>query len=367
MIFLKIYKRIKFNYFNYQYQSLDLVDNQYLMEGFFGQEFSGDIKYYALELQIENSNLEIYISSISHQLDQEIICCGFKPVRFLSSEYFKIFYTSKTIVSNINFYTILKKKKDQYFIQTWHGFPLKKMVFDLEDYKQRSLESKQFFLDMLKWDEIMVSSDKYYQYLNQSFHLSDNHNLKINKRLLPKNKYLLTNQNNLKLINQLKLKYQIDLNKKTLIYCPTWRKERNKQDQGLDLYELANKLSEYNIIVKLHPHESHLYDQYNQIADNIYCYNNQICDIYQLLLICDILITDYSSIAFDFMTLNKKVIFYSSDDQNYQSQIGLKFSLEEYNLISPKNYTVNQLYKQVLDNQIDNYQKICHDTLLQYQ
>jgi CDP-glycerol glycerophosphotransferase (TagB/SpsB family) len=97
---------------------------------------------------------------------------------------------------------------------------------------------------------------------------------------------------------------------------PTWRS--NKIDfltEALpDLVKLNNVLIKNNLtlFIKLHPNEINLENDLSNIL-----FINPRTDIYELLPLTQFLITDYSSIYFDYLLLDKEVIFYPFDLENY--------------------------------------------------
>lgn len=71
---------------------------------------------------------------------------------------------------------------------------------------------------------------------------------------------------------------------------------KEKKSLRLILKDLLKYLPEnYEIIVKLHPNESHLRTRYNQIDNRIHCYFNELVDIQELYILSECMITDYSS------------------------------------------------------------------------
>ncbi|RAX29803.1 UNVERIFIED_CONTAM: glycosyl transferase family 1, partial [Escherichia coli] len=83
----------------------------------------------------------------------------FTPVRFGSEKYIKTFRKCKYVFINGNSWDKVYKSSDQIFIQTWHGFPLKKMVNDLNEQHERQQQLEAFIPRMKKWDYILTSSD----------------------------------------------------------------------------------------------------------------------------------------------------------------------------------------------------------------
>ena len=215
------------------------------------------------------------------------------------------------------------KSSDQIFVQTWHGFPLKKMVNDLNEQHERQQQLEAFIPRMKKWDYILTSSDINTTLLESAFMLNKNPNLKVLEYGAPKNEYLINN-NNLQERQQLQLKYmyKIDDDKNIYYIVPLGGNQRKEVTQ-INLKDLLKYLPEnYEIIVKLHPNESHLRTRYNQIDNRIHCYFNELVDIQELYILSECMITDYSSTIFDYIHLNKPVFILQEDEQQYKQSVG---------------------------------------------
>ena len=120
---------------------------------------------------------------------------------------------------------------------------------------------------------------------------------------------------------------KIDNNKKTILYAPTFRGShldtRNNDKIFIDFIETLKHRydNQYNILTKLH-----LIDHHKDIAiDNV---PNHI-DTNELLSIVDILITDYSSTAFDFIPLKRPILYYAFDLEEYSQNRGFYFDINE--------------------------------------
>ena len=122
---------------------------------------------------------------------------------------------------------------------------------------------------------------------------------------------------------QRKYLFKEDTRKKYILYCPTWRNQKRSQVTSIDLKQLLGYLpNEYEIIVKLHPNESSLRPQYNNLDKRIHCFYNEFVDIQELYILSDIMITDYSSTIFDFAHLNKPILLLQEDTEDYKNSIG---------------------------------------------
>lgn len=114
------------------------------------------------------------------------------------------------------------------------------------------------------------------------------------------------------------------------MFCPTWRKKEREDLTSVDLVKLLEYLpKEYEIIVKLHPNEGMLRSKYNSLDARIHCFYNEFVDIQELYILCETMITDYSSTIFDFAHLNKPILLLQEDVEMYQKDIGFYFNIFE--------------------------------------
>ena len=137
---------------------------------------------------------------------------------------------------------------------------------------------------------------------------------------------ILINENNETKINEIKNKLGIDKNKKIILYAPTWR-DNEYYDSGvykfateMDFNAMKNALSDdYVLIVKFHylVKDKINWEDYGDFV--IEC--NEMWDIQELYLISDLLITDYSSVMFDYALLNRPILFFTYDMEFYKDNL----------------------------------------------
>ena len=138
--------------------------------------------------------------------------------------------------------------------------------------------------------------------------------------------------------------------KKVLLYAPTFRDDQfDLADVHLNINLMKKSLSsEYHLLLKLHP------------AVKLSGFNNDefVTDvstgfeINSLLTAADILITDYSSIPFEFSILNKPMIFFAYDLEEYEKERGIWFNYESY-MPGPIAYNTEAIIKQIQENNFD--------------
>ena len=206
-----------------------------------------------------------------------------------------------------------KKRKDVNWIQLWHGTPLKRLLFDSNEkyLNMRNPLNKHYkFMDLPRWDYFLVNNENIGKYFETAF-LMPKH--KIIPYGYPRVKYLLEKKDDLEYRNKLKESLGFDPNKKTVAYFPTWRDcnyrlEKKELDSSyfLNLDELQDALGEeYEVVFKDHPFLSGLNEsKFRNLSE----YETQ-----ELLLACDYLITDYSSVLFDALEIDLPFVLYCKD------------------------------------------------------
>ncbi len=117
--------------------------------------------------------------------------------------------------------------------------------------------------------------------------------------------------------------------KKTVLYAPTFRDDLSQNSEILNNFNSekikAELGDEYEILVRLHP-QIHVRSEQIKCAADVTEYG----DVRQLVLYCDVLITDYSSICMDFSLLNKKTVFFAYDLEKYIADRDFYFDYESY-------------------------------------
>lgn len=142
--------------------------------------------------------------------------------------------------------------------------------------------------------------------------------------------------------NELYKEYSFLKDKKVILFAPTYRGNSLKRSyydyEKLNVEKIYNEFKDkgYIFIFKWHPG---LYYQMNKKEikpyelekySNFYYDLSEVRDINDLLLITDILITDYSSVIFDYVLLNKPVIYFVYDYEEYNKERGLYFDFKDY-------------------------------------
>lgn len=259
----------------------------------------------------------------------------------LSIGAFKELATSKFIFLNDNFFPMafMNFKSESVVTQLWHApGAFKKFGGSVSSDDDRLMLSK----ISKNTDYLITSSKNIEDFYSEAFQISKD---KIKPLGLPRADYYFENHN----INDLKRdffnKYGIDSDKKIVLYAPTFRdKEKyNNVFNYLDLDKFNESLGdEYILALRLHPKIKDFYSG-NISTEGKYIDCSDYSSEQELLLISDILITDYSSIMIEFAMLNKPVVFFTYDFDSYlNKERGFYFDFKN-TVPGPIVYDSNQL------------------------
>lgn len=246
-----------------------------------------------------------------------------KKVKKGSQAYYEAYSKAKYWVANARLPLYLNKKPNQVYIQTWHGTPLKRLANDMkvirmpgtttENYKRNFRE------ETSRWD-YLVSPNKYSSEIFESaFWMDSDRILEIG---YPRNDVLVNRADDEQYINDIKENLNLPHDKKVIMYAPTWRddefvkKGKYLFDLKIDLENLQRQLGdEYVVLLRMHYLISNALDLrgFEEFAIDVSNYS----DISELYLVTDCLITDYSSVMFDYGVLKKPQIFFAYDLDKY--------------------------------------------------
>jgi CDP-ribitol ribitolphosphotransferase len=223
---------------------------------------------------------------------------------------------SKLVIINDNNYIISRHKpKHTQVIQLWHACGAVKKC---GNQTKRAYKIKNY-------DIVTATSPAWRDVYTQAFNVN---RWQVHVTGMPRIDYFLSDYTDK--IAAFYDKYPMLKDKKIVLYAPTFRGTTTKKDIHLDVPNYADLLSklntdtnDYAIVCKYHPLLQIKTEQTDTIID---CSGE---DLYTLMHICDCLITDYSSIIFDYSLLGKPCILYVPDLDNYTDNVGLNLTIDE--------------------------------------
>lgn len=253
-----------------------------------------------------------------------------RVVEYLSHDYFKAYSKAEYWISNSRVPEQIRKRNDQVYIQSWHGTPLKRLGFDVELDGGNAMNSikelcNKYAMDARRYTYMISPSAFCTEKFLSAFNLKN-----LNKRDIiletgyPRNDALFCfgNEDASRVKNTLGL----PSDKKVILYAPTWRDDQHETDMGytyepdVDFELLRRELgAQYVILYRAHYFIANRFDfaAYSGFVFDASDYD----DINELYIISDILVTDYSSVFFDYANLKRPIIFYMYDFEFYKNRL----------------------------------------------
>jgi CDP-glycerol glycerophosphotransferase len=350
------------------FMKLPLKENFILFESFFGKNYSDSPKY-VYEYLAKNFPGKYKFIWVIDKKNTKI------PYKHTKIRRYGIWYSyylarSKYFVFNGRQPDWVIKRQGNIFLQTWHGTPLKKLVFDIDDISSATPKYKQqVYKQSRAWDYLIAPNAFSSETFRRCF-MFDNEMLETG---YPRND-ILHDPNRDAIAEKIKMRLGIPKDKKTILYAPTWRddefyaKGQYKFELHLNLEMMRQQLGdEYVLLLRTH---YFIADSLDVSALNGFAYNlSKYDDISELYLISDILITDYSSVFFDYANLKRPMLFFTYDLEKYRDVLrGFYFDIEK-EVPGPLLFTTEEVVDAVKNIETINgeysqrykdfYQRIC--------
>ncbi|MCI9617353.1 MAG: bifunctional glycosyltransferase family 2 protein/CDP-glycerol:glycerophosphate glycerophosphotransferase [Eubacterium sp.] len=301
-----------------------------IFESFMGRNYSGQPKYIYEYMQKHYGDKYTYIWSVDKRGLK--IPGKHKTVKRSGLRYFYYMNRSKYWILNMKQPLSVPKREETILLETWHGTPLKRLAFDLNDVVGGVSNYKdKFYRQKEAWDYLLSDNPFSTEKFQSCFMYPKE---KILEYGYPANDPLYAPDREER-AKKIKEKLGIPLDKKVIMYAPTWRDDNYyeigqfKFDLDLDVNRLEKEFGdEYVILLRLHYLVVEALDmsKYGDFAVNGSAYD----DVTDLYLITDILITDYSSVFFDFANLKRPVLYYTYDLERYRDVLhGFYLSMED--------------------------------------
>jgi len=326
---------------------IDLItpkNNKVVICGSNGGKFSsGSPKVLANYIKKEIPYLEVY-----YYLPFKNSFKRISRIRYIL-KFAPIFFKARFLISSHppnDFFPFSYWSRRKIMINTWHGIPLKSMFYSEKKAAKTVLK---FFSKLNKRTNAFIVSSKLEEaLLSKCF-------------LINPSKFLRTGHpRNFNLVKKIscdviKKMRGLPNYEKVILYCPTYRRRKEARlfpFHDMDLSDLNKMLNDMNAVILI---RKHYYDKNidtSLISERIRIFGFDECsDINLALPEIDVLITDYSSVYFDFLILDKPIIFIPYDLLEYEKEVGLLFDDYDYWTPGPKVYSYSE-FRAALYNSI---------------
>lgn len=259
-------------------------------------------------------------------------------VKNRTKEYEQALASAKYWICNYRIYDYIYPKKDQVYVQCWHGTPLKRLGYDIQ-HSDNAMNSQQeirekYRTDAEKFSYILSPSAFASEKFASAWNLNETGQTdKIVEVGYPRDDFMYNfTQDD---VIRIKQNLNIPHDKKVLLYAPTWRDNQHSADLGyiytnsVDFGKLRKKLEdEWIILFRAHYLVANSFD-FEKYAGFVYDVSSYD-DINELYIVSDMLITDYSSVFFDFANLKRPILYYMYDLEYYKDELrGFYIDLSE--------------------------------------
>lgn len=349
------YVKANFRFAKY-YENTSVKDNIIIFQSYDGSSLSGNPYYILKEMSKtpqKYSGFEIYVAcnsksfnTINNIIKNENLLNA-KTVLVHSKEYCKILTQAKYLINNSTFSTYFIKKSEQIYINTWHGTPLKAMGREIIDSPFELGNTQRNFMMA---DYLLFQNKFMFEKMKNAYMLD---NLFKGKYIIsgyPRNDIFYNKEDREKIKRELNIE-----NKKVVVYMPTWRKVTNIEEQREFFSTLLKKLEENlddDTVIFLKTHNLAKFNMEYPDSEKIKVFPDNY-ETYRFLNIADCLITDYSSVMFDYANTGKKIVLYTYDYDEYTCNRGFYMNVKD--LPFEFAYNVDELCNKLKD--LNNYKR----------
>ncbi|MFJ8755279.1 CDP-glycerol glycerophosphotransferase family protein [Streptomyces sp. NPDC102441] len=258
---------------------------------------------------------------------QAVVPAGVRAVALHSAEWHEALARSRWIVTNTQLPEWFERAEGQFVVQTWHGTPLKRIGRDLAGTAFADTAYMESMPRRAAQWSVLVSPNRFSTpVLSRAFGYEG----EVLECGYPRND-LLYAPDRAKVAAAVRQSLAVPEGKRVVLYAPTWREDRPKQSglYGLDLQldlEQARKAlgDDHVLLVRRHYLVGGSIPSSDFVRDV-----SRHPDVAELMLISDVLVTDYSSLMFDFAQTGRPMLFHTYDLEHYRDTLrGFCFDFE---------------------------------------
>lgn len=317
-LFFRIKRRLFWKLFSFLPKSRDKV----VLQSYYGRGYSDSPKAIANEL-LKRGGYRLYWV-VNSEAAAKTLPDGITPIFIDTLSSIRHLCTAGFWIDNCRKYSFTQKGKGQYYIQSWHGFPLKRIEKDAGDALPPD------YILSAKKDSAMCNlflSDS--SFLTDIYHSAFWYDGEVLESGLPRNDILVNGDE--AAVKKVYEAYRLDRHTKIILYAPTFRKGMGLEVYDLD-YEAVKKAAEskfggkWVILAKLHPNIAAKAAELGLEKQGV-INASDYSDIQELYLVSGCMVTDYSSVMFDFMMTNKPCFLYVNDLQSYRDDRNFYFDM----------------------------------------
>lgn len=304
----------------YQPGKLPIQKGSVLFDSFGGKMIGDNPLDIFLELQKERPDLKFYWTVGAGTKAPK----GATGVRFESKAWLDLLASAEYIVANTSLPWYFRKVKGQTYLQTWHGTPLKRLVHDIPPGSLTKSYLDTMDREAAAWDYLISPSEFCTEVLPRAFGYKG----EVLETGYPRNDRLKTHTAG----DRQKIRESLGVtDSKTvlILYAPTWRDYQRTATGNWDLVSYLEpdiKLPDgFQIMFRGHTN-THNVNSAKAAGTSLDV--TRYPDVTELYIAADVLITDFSSVMFDFSVTGKPIVFLAPDLERYRAERGFYFDFE---------------------------------------
>lgn len=269
-------------------------------------------------LDSKHSHREIQAEFSSHR--------RIRFVRYRSLAYFRALATSNFLINNATFPPEFGKRREQVYLNTWHGTPLKRMGYDMPQGAMGSANTLRNFVSA----DFLLSQNSFMteQMYEKAYKLRGIYTGKVIETGYPRVDHQFLDEQGLATARRRLETAELDLRgRRIVLYAPTWKGDSfsSPEDDARELFAtvegLQARLGDDDYVVLLKTHQIvHRFAASHPALARVLVSNDIPTNT--VLGVSDILITDYSSIFFDFLASDRPIVFFTPDTDSYSDSRG---------------------------------------------
>ena len=329
---------------------LPIQKNKIVVSSYYGRGYGDNPKYIIEELLKDKQKLNIIwiVKTLSEKdsLPANVKAC--KAKSFLNIYHLA---TARVWIDNCR-KSFRYKKKKQVYLQTWHGFALKRIEKDVEGHLGESYV-KCAIKDSKNTDIIISDS----RFMTGIYQKSFWYNGEIVEWGSPRTDIILNPR--VEIYKNVRNYFGVSNDKKIVLYAPTFRADHSIEPYNIDYNRLKESCEnrfgdKFVVLVRLHPNIiskcEFLKFKEGEIINATY-----YPDMQELLVASDICITDYSSLMFDFALSYKPCFQFATDIQDYKKDRNFYFEIDKLPFSVAQNN--DELVKNILEFNREKYEE----------
>lgn len=353
----RITEEIKLKYIEY-YKNHNLQKNHILYEAYGGRGLVCN-PYGLFKAFIKRQDFKKYqhFWVLDDFEDNDSIIKEYQPmdnvhfIKYQSEDYIKHLATAGYLINNVSFPSYFTPRKKQIYMNCWHGMPWRKLGYDMSN---GNVNTRNTIRNFLTANYIITYNDFMTSIFKDTFKLEGLYPGKLIPVNQPRNNLLFDTKKDTMIQKLHHFGISLDPDKKLILYIPTWyEKEYQCPDiyiendlRFVEILEQRLDAKQYQILMK--PHQF----SYKYLKENGMSIKKIIpaeIETNELLAVTDLLITDYSSIYYDFLETGKPILFYVPYEDQYKTELESYHSAKE--MPGPAFKSVDKLIQCILEEQ----------------